>query len=308
MSVSASRVYAGEYDIRLMIDLLAAVRPPGRITVYPGIIDLRELLVLSSVKANTRLWFTAENRIVAFAIVDHFNNLLFEIDYQAAFPGIEEEIVAWGEFCVRRLLQENGEAGSLDASCRDDDLERIALLERHGFVRQEVQSFRMARSLHEPIPAPVLPPGFTIRPVAGEEEVEGLVALHRLAFGTDNMTVEERLAMMRVPGYDPELDLLATAPDSSLAAYCTCWISQEENLRTGRNEGHTDPVVTHPDFQGMGLAKALLLSGLHKLKQRGVGAAVLGTRSENIAMQRAASAVGYRISSKTIWFSKPVCA
>jgi ribosomal protein S18 acetylase RimI-like enzyme len=305
MAFTATRLYAGEPDLQLIIDLLVAVRPPNRITVYPGIVDLHELLALSNVQANTRLWFTAENRVVAFAVVDHFNNLLFEIDQHAAYPGIAAEIVDWGESCVRRFLQ-NGETGSLDASCREDDFERIELLERHGFGRQDIQSLRMARSLHQPIPAPELPPGFSIRHVTGEAEVEALVALHRLAFGTTNMTVAERLAMMRIPGYDPEMDLLVIAPDGSMAAYCMCSISQEENLCTGCKEGHTDPVATHPGFQGRGLAKALLLAGLQKLKERGVDTAVLGTSSENIAMQRAASVVGFRIQSITSWFSRPI--
>ena len=46
----------------------------------------------------------------------------------------------------------------------------------------------------------------------GEQEAEALAALHRAAFGTDHMTVEERLAIMRAPGYLPELDLLAATP------------------------------------------------------------------------------------------------
>jgi hypothetical protein len=33
--------------------------------------------------------------------------------------------------------------------CRDDDTARIALLERHGFVRQAVSSLRMIRPLDE---------------------------------------------------------------------------------------------------------------------------------------------------------------
>ena len=67
--------------------------------------------------------------------------------------------------------------------------------------------------------------------------------------------------MMRVPEYDAELDLLAIAPGGRFAAYCLCSISQEENNRTGRNEGTTDPVATHPDFQRRGLAQALLRDG-----------------------------------------------
>lgn len=306
MKTLSSRIYSGTKDLQSMIDLLIAVRPADRITDFPSIVDLREVLALSNVQDNTRLWFDAGGQMIGFAFVDPYNNLHFELDRQAASPGIESEIVSWGVACIKRTLEKGNESCTLDASCRDDDAERIALLERHGFVRQELRSLHMVRPLDEPIPAPQVPTGFIIRYVAGEHEAEALVALHRAAFNSENMTVEERLAMMRVPEYDAELDLLAVAPDGRFAAYCMCSISREENERTGRNEGYTDPVATHPDFQRRGLAQALLLAGLLKLKQRGMDTAVLGTSSENVAMQRTAQAVGFRIQSTMLWFAKPV--
>jgi mycothiol synthase len=306
MTILTSRIYSGATDLQSMLALLVAVRPAERITDFPGVVDLRELLALTTVQDNTRLWFDDVDRLVGFAFVDHYDNLRFEFDPHATPPGIEWEVVAWGVACIRRAMQARGESLTLDASCREDDTVRIALLERHGFVRQVLRSLHMVRSLHDPIPAPQIPAGFSIHHVTGEHEVEALVALHRAAFGTEEMTVEERLAMMRVPDYDAELDLLAVAPDGQLAAYCMVSISQEENARTGRKEGYTDPVATHPDFRRRGLARALLLTGLHKLKQRGMDTALIGTSSENVAMQRTAQAVGFRVQSTTLWFSKPV--
>ncbi len=302
MTTLPSCPYSGLADLQLMLDLLVAARPAERIADYPGAVDLRELLALPVVQDNTRLWFDADNRLVGFALVDHYNNLLFEY----SDSGIEAEIVDWGVQCIRRAIQATGEEMTLDASCRADDTERRALLERHGSIQETLCSVHMTRSLHAPIPAPHLPSGFSIRHVTDEHEVEALVALHRAAFGTENMTVEERLAMMRAPDYEPELDLLAVAPDGRLAAYCMVSISQEENAQTGRNEGYTDPVATHPDFQRHGLAKALLLTGLHILQQRGIDTALLGTSSANVAMQRTAQAVGFQVQSTTLWFSKPV--
>ena len=302
----ASQPYAGAEDLQAMIDLLIAVRPAERITDYPSIIDLREALGIPTIQENTRLWVDAEGQVVSFAFVDGYNNLRFEITPQVRGREIESQIVAWGGECIRRAVRESGEAMTLDASCRDDDADRIALLERHDFVRQEMRSLRMVRPLHELIPAPQVPPGFSVRRVAGEHEVEELVALHRAAFGTENMIVEERLSMMRGPEYDPELDLLAVTTDGRFAAYCVCSISREENARTGRNEGYTDPIATHPDFRRRGLARALLLMGLRLLKERGVDTAVLGTSSKNTAMQQAATAVGFRLQSTRLWFAKPV--
>jgi len=156
-----------------------------------------------------------------------------------------------------------------------------------------VRSLHLIRPLNEPIPTPRLPAGFAIRHVAGEHEVEALVALHRAAFGTENLTVEDRLSWMRTP-------------DGALAAYCMCHISHEENARSGRSEGYTDPIATHPAFQLRGLARALLLTGLDLLRQCRVKTAVLGTSSDNIAMQRTALSVGFCVQMTKLWFAKPL--
>lgn len=307
MTTFTSRPYAGAADLQAMIDLLIAVRPAERITDYPGIVDLQEMLGTPAVQANTRLWQDAGGQLVGFAFVDAYNNLLFEVAPQAANGENEPQMIAWGVECIRRAKQEKpGEAITLDASCRDDDTGRITLLERHGFVPQTVRSLHMTRPLNEPIPAPQAPDGFVVCHIAGEHQVAALVALHRAAFGTENLTIEHRLSWMRVPEYEPELDLIAVAPDGTFAAYCMCSISEEENTRTGRNEGYTDPVATHPAFQRRGLARALLLTGLALLKQRGADTAVLGTSSENVAMQQLAASVGFRVQSIKVWFEKRV--
>ena len=301
-----SRRFAFSEDLQAMIRLIENCRPVERISDFPGIVDLHEAMTMEKIRQQTRLWFATEHRMAAFAYVDHYNNLWFELDRQSFSPTIEQEIVDWGVKCVRHLAQTQDTPLTLDASCRLENSERIALLERHGFVRQEEQSLQMVRSLAEPIPDPQIPAGFFIRHVQGEQEVEALVTLHRAAFGTDNMTIEERLAMMRVPDYDPELDLLAVAPDGRLAASCVCSISRDENQHSGRKEGYTDPIATHPDFRRRGLARALLLKGLVLLRRRGMDAARLGTSSKNIAMQNLARAAGFRLESSTLWFTKAV--
>lgn len=289
-----------------MLDHLAAVRPPERIYDHPSPVDLREILALKKVQENSLLWFDTNGRLMGFALVDHYQNLCFELDWQILTPDLESEIISWGEKCLRQAMQTSGQVFTLDASCRTDDLERMAFFQRHGFVMQENYSVHMMRSLDEPIPGVQLPQGFHIRHIAGKQEVEALVALHRAAFGTENMTVEERLAMMHTPDYEAQLDLLAIAPDGLLVAYCMCFISQEENERSGRKVGYTDPVATHPDFQGRGLARALLVAGMQRLKERGIQTALLGTSSDNIPMQRAAMAVGFRVQSTTAWFARDV--
>jgi mycothiol synthase len=292
-----SRLYADETDLARLIAFLPVARPTDRVGDYPAATDLREILWQPELQANTRLWFDQQDRQIACALVDAYNNLLFDYDPRANSPELEEAIMQWGIAC--------GEL-PLDAVCREEDVERAAWLTRHGFQQQALRTLHFVRPLSDPIPDPQLPMGFVIRSVTGDAEVEALVALHRAAFGTDRMTAEERRAMMSVPGYDPALDLVAVAPNGHLAGFCVCGISIEENAATGRNEGYTDPIGVHPDFQMKGLARTLLLRGLQLLRERGVACAVLGTSSENTAMQAAARTVGFKLHSTKVWFTKSV--
>ena len=302
MVAFTSRPYAGDTDLQAMIDLVSQ-RPIQRILDYPTILDLRQLLGSSNGQQNTHLWWDADGQLAGFAVfIDYVSKLHFE----TASAEVAALATSWGEERARQLVWEPNESIVLRASCHDDHIERIALLEKLGFVRQEQYTLHFARLLNDPIPDPQVPGGFGIRHVEGEHEAEALSALHRAAFGTENMTVEGRLSWMRTPDYTPELDLVAVAPDGALAAYVFCSISEEENALSGRKDGYTDPVATHPAFQRRGLARALLLTGFHLLKQRGVETARTSTGSWNVAMQRAARSVGYRAESKTIFFEKLV--
>ena len=292
-----SRDYEGEKDFQAILDLTASVRPVQHRNDYPGQVDLEEAFATVIVPKNTRLWFD-EGYLAAWAYVDGYNNLIWELNAQ--YTGqLGAEIVEWGEECVRRNLS-SVEKGALYANCRDSYMERIAFLKGHGFDQLKDTTITLTRQLSGALPDPLLPAGFIIRPILGKQEADAVAAMHRAAFGTDYMTTENRLIIMSTSGYDPSLDLVVIAPDGSIAANCICSVNLQDRI------GFTDPVSAHPRFQGMGLVRALLLTGLRLLKERGMTHARLGTSGDNIRMQRSAEAVGFKVEYKTLWFSKEV--
>ena len=282
-------------DFQIILDLLTKVRPVAHLHDYPVKVDIEENLASDEIRANTRLWFD-DDQPVAWAYVDEFNNLRWELDSRYEVT-LGPEIVAWGEACIRKMHPEEGPK-ALDASCREDYTDRISFLKRHGFQQTDDTSIYMTRPLFKPIPDPVLPQGFSIRPIKGKEEADAVASTHRAAFGTEYMTTENRLAIMSTSEYDPTLDLLAIAPNGDIAAYCSCSVNERDK------EGFTDPVATHPKYQRMGLSRALLLTGMKLLKERGMESAHLGTSGENIAMQKTAESVGFQVEYRTLWFSK----
>ena len=289
-----------------MTALTQALRAAGQM-VYPIAADLYEELADPDVQAAARLWENSRRQLVGFAYVSQYQNLVDVFEAGEFTPAIETEMVDWAVTAMQRRNQESGKTETLDASALESDLPRLAFLERHGFQRQAESSILMACPLDQPIPAPQLPPGFSIRPMSGEAEIEAYVALHRAAFGTGNITDENRRTIMSAPDFIPELDLVAVAPNGELAAFCVCQIFPDDAPRAGgHKEGWTDPMGTHPTYQRLGLAKALILTGMRLLKERGMDMAILGTSSQNLAMQRTAEAVGFRKATNTLWYCKAV--
>ena len=272
----------------------------GQLPHKHRLVDFEERMQIESIRARVRVWERVD-QIIALAYVDMFNNLWFEITPSHAADELEQAVLNWGLACIRRQNEETGDSSTLDFSCDAKDNERLAFAERFGFVRESIHTLKYSCPLAEPPKEFSLPAGYSIRCATGESEVDALVALHRAAFGTENMTVEERLAIMRAPGYIPELDLLAVAPDSSLAAFCVCGFEEGESTI-----GYTDPIGVHPRHQKIGLGKAIVSAGLRALQSRGAKIAELGTSSENIAMQKLAEGLGFICASEKVWFAKAV--
>ena len=293
-----SRGFSGAQDLDLMLALIRAVRPREWWEDYPGLNDLVEMLQSSAVRASTRLWLEGES-LAGFTLVDEFNNLLCDAGPEG-WTALGDEFMRWGEECARRSGMR-----ALDSLSRPGDAARLTFLEGHGFKRSGEETILMQRDLRTPIPEAELPEGFAIRAAGGEAEAEALAELHRLAFGTEHMTTGSRLAIMRTPAYDPDLDLVTVAPDGRLAAYCMCSLEEGNGEAPGPRAGWTDPVATHPGYQRLGLARALLFTGMRLLRDRGAEYARLGTSSTNMAMQMVAESAGFMVKEITkIWFEK----
>lgn len=289
-----SRSYEDEKDIEIMGDLIARIRPHEFLNDHPAKVNLEEDLAAEQVRANTRLWFDGEQP-VGWAYVDAYDNLWWEIA-RSCEEALGDQVIEWGETCIRKA--HGGEPGTLDTNCREDRAERVAFLQQHGFQQTETTTIEMARDLSQPIPEPKLPQGFSIRPLAGAYEAEAVAEVHRAAFDSDYMTTENRLALMSTSEYDLSLDLIVVAPDGMISANCICSVNEQEKI------GYTDPVATHPRYQGMGLGRALLARGMQLLRERGMLSAQFGTRGDNLAMQKTGESVGFKVEHKKIWFSK----
>ncbi|MHB8806360.1 MAG: GNAT family N-acetyltransferase [Anaerolineaceae bacterium] len=265
-----------------------------------ALIMFEESIQSETVQKTIRVW-REKDALIAFAYIDDYANLRFTIAPEHASVVLEDEIVDWGVRSMQIRNLQRQENRTLDASCDSSNLKRIELFMRSGFVKEDLRSLDYSRTLITPLPFYSLPAGFVIRFVKGEEEVEALVDLHRAAFGTQEMTVEQRLAIMRTPQYLPDLDLVVESEDRRLAAFCIC---EMETRSDGMIVGYPDPIGTYPEYQRRGLASALISVGLQNLKERGAIRAESGTSSKNIGMQHLFEKMGFTCSAEQVWFSK----
>jgi ribosomal protein S18 acetylase RimI-like enzyme len=155
------------------------------------------------------------------------------------------------------------------------------------------------------VPKPEVP-GYELRPLAGTNEVDAWIALYNVAFldhyDFHPITREQRLRFMSQPGHVPELDLIAVAPDGSLAAFC--WIiCREPDDREA--EWYIDLVGTLREHRRRGLAGGLISMGLAGAQERGGRRVFLEVdATSSTGANRLYERLGFRVETASIDFRK----
>lgn len=185
-------------------------------------------------------------------------------------------------------------------------LQRDDVLVRHFFQR----GYRLARgyvhltrTLDGAFSPARLGDGFVVRECKGEPEVAARARAQYEAFGSSapfEYYLERFTNFMRSPVYHPEFDIVAVATDGQIGAFCIVWIDMINKV------GLFEPVGTHPDFQRMGLGKAVMLEGLHRLKENGMRTAIISTFEDNPAAIKLYESVGFRVVNRLGTYEKDV--
>lgn len=193
----------------------------------------------------------------------------------------------------RELDQERGRPLPYWVEFRDDDPERKAVAEQHGYTLEaDYYYVQMQHPLIEQLAEPLLPAGFIIRPLAGTQEAAAYVALHRAAFESTSMTVAWRQRTLMTPYYNPELDLVLIAPDKTLVGFCVGWLDPYRAI------GQIEPIGIHPNAQSMGLGNALLHEILRRFKAYGAKEARVETDNPRTSALQAYESVGFQVAHK----------
>ncbi|NES07540.1 MAG: GNAT family N-acetyltransferase [Okeania sp. SIO2F4] len=321
MKTLAIRSYQGERDLEAIAELFQACEIVDRLDNWVSISALRRAFntPVPDIKHEISLWEDGDGKLVGFGQLSIQESsvdahLSFKVHPTFRGEGIEQEIIKWSE---QRIIDKSVSV-KLRSDSRETQTERMALLESCGFTPNRY-FLRMERSLTEPFPKPELPRGFTLESplsqsfsgkICQRHFLEAWVEMFNQTFidhwNHHDLTVEQLEHEISHPHYRQDLDLVAiSASDSTFAAFCSCFINSEKNQHKGMKEGKIGILGTRRGFRKCGLGKAMLLSGMQRLRDVGMDKALLGVDAENPSgANRLYESVGFHKVHTTIVYVK----
>ncbi|MFB9234661.1 GNAT family N-acetyltransferase [Plantactinospora siamensis] len=180
----------------------------------------------------------------------------------------------------------------------DCETGRIGLLTEAGFEHFRTWDHIRERGLATAPADPAPPAGFRIRP-ARLSDADGLAAARNASFHEDWTGDGFRSAVMTKPGYAPEQEIVAEAPDGRVAAYAVYWLDHRNAA------GHFEPVGTAKDFRRRGLARAVMLAAMHRMRAAGMRAVSVNHDAANVPARRLYESLGFTRVAETYGFRRP---
>ncbi|NJM05011.1 GNAT family N-acetyltransferase [Candidatus Gracilibacteria bacterium] len=270
------------------------------------------------VPENSALWHDADGRLLAWAVLQ---SPFWAFDY-AAVPDapfvLLETIFDWAE---RRMhaLQGTSYARPMWFLSAFAGHRHEALFAQFGWASQAnvgenswtkvmfEQNFRIqdsagaASSVSSAVEQ--LPLGFSVRPLAGENEVAAYVALHRAVFQSESMTEDWRRRTLAHPDYERDIDLVLVDGEGQLRQFSVSAGSR----RRGPNQlpaGQIEPFGIREDLRRTGLGRALLVECLRRMQVLGVASVFVETDNYRDAAYQFYQALGFHVARDVLVYRR----
>lgn len=250
-----------------------------------------------------RLWLDDSSKLVAYAMLGEDPNFDCQVLPEYEGQGIEQAGLDWAESTVSLYRQKDPKkwSGRMVSGARQDDAGHLAFLEQNGFhFSGEFAEVNMLRSLDEPIPEAPIPPGCQVRSMEECDLAQRAGAGREvwLPWTVGNVRDEDYARLMKMPGYERELDVVAVAEDGIIAAYVNCWLDPLNRI------GDLGPVGARLRYRRQGYTRAVLLEGLRRLRKRGMRRACVSTGVANTPARNLYESIGFRIDNQYLDYIK----
>lgn len=225
------------------------------------------LQVCDPVEKAATLWETAGDQIAAVLHPVGWSEVCLHVHPHFRTATLEDEMLAHAE---EHLFGRN-QAGHrcLYVPAFAGDAQRQEILARRGYTRQSGVVHHWHRDLECPLPETPLAPGYTIRSMGDLSENPARSWASWRAFHADEP--DEAYDgdwswyqnVQSAPLYRRDLDIVAAAPDGSIAAFCT--IFYDDYTRSAVSV----LVGTAAEHWRRGLGKAVMIEGMRRLQLMG---------------------------------------
>lgn len=172
-----------------------------------------------------------------------------------------------------------------------------ALATSRGFARVR-DLWQMRAPLTDEPAEPAYPADVTVRTFEPGRDDEAWVALNAIAFAhhpeQGRLTVDDLHHRMAESWFDPAGLFLAERLGQLIGSH---WTKVHPTGGTdGGPIGEVYAIGIHPDAQGMGLGRALTLTGLRYLRDRGLDSVMLYVDGDNVSATRLYRWLGFEVS------------
>lgn len=307
------RPFAGEDDFERVVALRRAIA--ARIANAPisSIDDLRDhyLQPFPGWTQQFRLWESADDLVAIGEIMWPDEVMEPRVLYvrprihpDAEAMVVGPQIIAWAE---TEAVNRFGPGITVEASVLRESTAIAAMLESLGYGIARIFE-RMERPATDQPPGIDAAPGYRIRPLHGEDEVDAWLALYHASF-QDHFDFhpfhrDARIKEMRRETQVPELDLVAEAADESLASFC--WTTRSVG-DDGAVRWEAQLIGTAREHRRRGLASALLTETIRRIAALGGGTIDLTVDSSSeTGANRVYERLGFATVSATLDYRREV--
>lgn len=222
------------------------------------------------------LWETAKGEIAAVVNPENRNSIYFQVHPKYRSPALEQEMLKVAENHLAYPNAENKK--QLHVFATENDELREKLLEQNGYTLGTGVETQNRRLVSRKIPDVSIPDGFTIRSLGDQSELPARSWASFRGFHPNDPPEkysgwEWYLNIQRCPLYRRDLDIVAVAPNTEIASFCTIWYDDVTR------SAYYEPVATPPEYQRKGLAKACMMEGLRRLQKLGCELAFVGSEA-----------------------------
>lgn len=223
--------------------------------------------IFGSVEKGLTIWKNATGKIIA--ALNHLGDSELRLHVHPHFRSdeLENEMLAYGEENFYRTTDDGRRYILMPIF--EDDTRRQGIAQSRGYKKKSGWGHHYRRDLVASIPDVSIPSGYLIRSMGGTEEYPTRSWASWRAFHNDepNENYDGDYSwygnLQSAPLYRRDLDIVAIAPDESIAAFRT--IFYDDFTRSAV----TVLVGTAVEHWRRGLGKAVITEGLRRLKEMG---------------------------------------